>query len=169
MATSHSLGPIAIGGINETPNVLIWTSLSNPPTANAQTLNQNHLEERPVAVGHFCFTNNGNIYRCTNASNQAALVWEAMVSTTSLPRQTVRLTAVDTTAVSTDQVIVATSTATITLPAATGSGQTYRIKSRSGTTTIDGNGAETVNGAATQELTAGQSVTITDTAVGIWE
>lgn len=65
--------------------------------------------------------------------------------------------------------VVFTATATATLPAATGSGQTYRLICRTGTLTIDPNGAETVQGAATLALTAGQSVIITDTASGLWE
>lgn len=65
--------------------------------------------------------------------------------------------------------VVFTATATAILPAATGSGQTYRLICRTGTLTIDPNGAETVQGAATLALTAGQSVIITDTASGLWE
>jgi hypothetical protein len=54
-------------------------------------------------------------------------------------------------------ILVNTGTATITLPAAsTVTGRTYYIKKISasaGTITIDGNGAETIDGAATKTLT----------------
>lgn len=68
-----------------------------------------------------------------------------------------------------DEIVVFTVTATGSLPAATGSGNTHRIICRAGTTTIDGNSTDTVKGELTQTLTAGEDLIITDTAVGIWE
>lgn len=70
---------------------------------------------------------------------------------------------------SADQVVVFTATATALLPAATGSGQTYRIICRAGTLTIDGNGAETIKGETTQTLAPGEDLLITDVAGGLWE
>jgi hypothetical protein len=81
----------------------------------------------------------------------------------------VRLTAINTTALVTDSIIVATATLTITLPPATGTGQTYRIVCRVGITTIDGDGVDTIKAELTQELFAGEDLIITDTATGIWE
>lgn len=75
----------------------------------------------------------------------------------------------DYTLTSADNVVVFTATATATLPAATGSGQTYRIICRAGTLTVDGNGSETVKGALTQTLAPGEDLIITDTASGVWE
>lgn len=68
-----------------------------------------------------------------------------------------------------DNVVVFTATATATLPAATGSGQTYRICCRAGTLTIDGNASETVIGEATQVLYPGENLILTDVGNGAWE
>lgn len=68
-----------------------------------------------------------------------------------------------------DHVVVFTATATATLPAATGTGQTYRIICRAGTLTIDANGSETIKGELTQTLAAGEDLIISDTASGVWE
>lgn len=73
------------------------------------------------------------------------------------------------TLLTTDSVVVFTATATATLPAATGSGLTYRIVCRAGTLTVDADGTETVKGAATAVLNAGEDLIITDTAAGVWE
>ena len=69
-----------------------------------------------------------------------------------------------------DGVVVFTATATASLPAATGSGITYRIANEgaAATVTIDGNGAETIKGAATQTLYTGEDLIITDYATGAW-
>jgi hypothetical protein len=71
--------------------------------------------------------------------------------------------------VATDSVVVFTATATATLPAATGSGRTYRIVCRAGTLTIDAAGTETIKGAETAVLSAGEDLLLTDTAMGVWE
>ena len=68
-----------------------------------------------------------------------------------------------------ESVVVFTATATATLPPATGSGLTYRLVCRAGTLTIDPNGAETVKGASTAALSAGEDLILTDTAAGVWE
>lgn len=68
-----------------------------------------------------------------------------------------------------DAVVVFTATATATLPAATGSGRTYRIICRAGTLTIDADGSETIKGAETAVLSAGEDLVLTDTATGVWE
>lgn len=86
-----------------------------------------------------------------------------------LSTNNVYITAVSYLAQPTDNVIVVTANATISLPPATGSGITYRIVCRAGTTTIDGDGADTVKGLATQSLTAGEDLIITDTFASIWE
>jgi hypothetical protein len=69
----------------------------------------------------------------------------------------------------TDSVVVFTATATATLPMASGSGRTYRIVCRAGTLTIDGDGSETIKGAETAVLSAGEDLILTDTATGVWE
>lgn len=73
------------------------------------------------------------------------------------------------TLLSTDSVVIFTATATATLPAAVGSGQTYRIVCRAGTLTIDPDGTETVKGETTSALSAGEDLILTDTAMGVWE
>lgn len=63
---------LAIGGGAS----LVWrypTGATPPTTASAlQTLAG---VDTAVAAGHLCITINGDIYKCTNATNQAALVW----------------------------------------------------------------------------------------------
>jgi hypothetical protein len=55
------------------------------------------------------------------------------------------------------------------LPAATGSNKVYCIKNiNSGTVTIDGNGAETIDGAATEDLAQWDSRMVMDYAAGLW-
>lgn len=84
-------------------------------------------------------------------------------------RQKVAIKSGDYTLALTDQVVVFTASATATLPAATGSGQTYRIVCRAGTLIIDGDSTDTIKGEPTQVLTAVEDLIITDTTSGIWE
>lgn len=79
------------------------------------------------------------------------------------------------TAVATDYLIRADATSagfTITLPAATGTGQMYHIKkidSTANVVTIDGAGAETIDGATTKTISVQySSFTIADVAAGVW-
>jgi len=89
--------------------------------------------------------------------------------TTTGHRQAVAIKSTSYTLTSADEVVVFTATATASLPAATGSGQTYRLVCRAGTLTVDASGSETIKGATTQTLYAGEDVIITDTATGVWE
>lgn len=84
-------------------------------------------------------------------------------------KQAIAVKSADYTLTTNDEVVIFTATATATLPAATGTGQTYRIVCRAGTTTIDANGSETIKGELSQTLTAGEDLIISDTASGIWE
>lgn len=61
-----------------------------------------------------------------------------------------------------DCVISATGTVTVTLPTAVGvSGRMYWVKnSGTGTITVDGNGSETIDGAATQAVAAGDCIQV---------
>ena len=69
-----------------------------------------------------------------------------------------------------DEIVVFTASATVTLPAATGTGQTYRIcnETTSLIVIIDGNGADTVKGAASQSLYGNEDVILTDYKIGGW-
>lgn len=59
---------------------------------------------------------------------------------------------------------------TITLHAATGSGQQLIIKNKgAATVTVDGNSAETIDGATTITLAQYSSVTLVDAASGEWD
>jgi hypothetical protein len=73
-------------------------------------------------------------------------------------------------ATSVDDIIRYTASATLSLPPATGSGKIYNpLVDGSGVQLIvDADGAETINGQLTQTLTDKQSVTICDTAIGVW-
>jgi len=70
-----------------------------------------------------------------------------------------------------DEFVVFTASGTAFLPAATGSGQTYRIANE-GTTgvvvTIDADGSETIKGSTTQALYPGEDLVITDYESGKW-
>lgn len=68
-----------------------------------------------------------------------------------------------------DNVVVFTATATATLPAATGTGQTYRIICRAGTLTIDANASETIIGELTQVIYPGENLILSDVGNGVWE
>lgn len=96
---------------------------------------------------------------------------ETPSTTVSIPIQAVTVKAVNYTLTATDSVVVFTITGlTATLPAATGSGQTYRIiyVAASGSLTIDGDGADTIKGNATQTLYSGEDLIVTDYLTGAW-
>jgi len=58
---------------------------------------------------------------------------------------------------------------TINLPAATGSKKLYEIENKGlGVVTVDGNGADTIDGESTQELSQYEAITIVDYAAGLW-
>ncbi|MCA9979358.1 MAG: hypothetical protein KDD89_00935 [Anaerolineales bacterium] len=65
-------GALGIGDV--TPVVWQYSAGATPPTA-ATTLQSAANVSTAVAVGHLCITSNGDIYKCTDATNQAALVW----------------------------------------------------------------------------------------------
>lgn len=58
---------------------------------------------------------------------------------------------------------------TVTLPAATGSGQEITIKNRNtNTITVEGDGTDSIDGASNATLTANQKITVLDYASGQW-
>lgn len=75
----------------------------------------------------------------------------------------------DTTLTRAIRTAVFTSTATVTLPEAVGSGHTFRIKCRGGTLTIVPTGGDTVNGDTLEALGEQEDLILTDTEGGIWE
>lgn len=82
MATTQFSGPLALGNQEPTPTVIIWTHDDTTPPAAAATLQNSHMDKRPVAVGHLLALSNGTIYRCTNATDQNNLVWQAITGNT---------------------------------------------------------------------------------------
>lgn len=75
------------------------------------------------------------------------------------------------TATTLDEVIICNKTTamTINLPAATGSGQTYSVKSiNTGAITVDANSSETIDGALTQVIYQWESITVVDYVTGAW-
>lgn len=75
------------------------------------------------------------------------------------------------TAAATDDVIIANKATamTITLPAATGGGKVYWIKSiGAGAVTVDANASETIDGETTQTIGQWESICINDYAAGAW-
>jgi hypothetical protein len=72
--------------------------------------------------------------------------------------------------VSGDQVIRASGTFVVTLPPATGSGVAYSIKNvGTGVITIDGNGAETIDGQLSLTISQYKSCSVLDVDAGIWD
>jgi hypothetical protein len=70
----------------------------------------------------------------------------------------------------TDDLIRCNGTFTVALPAATGTGKPYTIKNvGSGLITIDGNGSDTIDGSLTQSLLSLESLTLVDSATGVWD
>jgi len=74
----------------------------------------------------------------------------------------------DYTALVSDEIIRFTSDATLTLPAATGTGQTYTVIADGCTAIIDANGSETINNELTQTIYDGDAIILHDTASGVW-
>lgn len=82
MATTQFSGPLALGNQEPNPTIIIWTYDDTTPPAAAVTLQNTHMDKRPVAVGHLLVLSNGTIYRCTNATDQENLTWQAVTGNT---------------------------------------------------------------------------------------
>lgn len=65
----------------------------------------------------------------------------------------------------TDDIIICTGTFTVNLPALAASDKSVTITSKTGTITVDPDGAELINGSATEAVAAGFSITIAPTSV----
>lgn len=71
---------------------------------------------------------------------------------------------------SSDNLVRCTGTFSVTLPDATGSGNSYTIYNYGvGVITIDGDGGDTINGDLTYTLNASCYVTVVDVAAGAWD
>jgi hypothetical protein len=71
--------------------------------------------------------------------------------------------------VATDELVLASGTITLTLPAATGSGVGYAVKNTgTGTITVEGSSSETIDGSANVTLDANDSYVFIDSASGAW-
>ena len=78
-------------------------------------------------------------------------------------RSVTSVSATHTAAAGEDIIIATANTFTVTLPAIGQTGRTFTIKNAgSGTVTVDGDGAETIDGAATQALAQYDSITVVD-------
>jgi len=121
-----------------------------------------------IVQGHSTQTTNLVEYQ-TSAAAVVGYVTGTGTVKTSGRRQAVAIKSANYTLTANDEVVVFAATATASLPAATGTGQTYRLVCRAGTLTIDASGSETIKGSLTQTLSAGEDFIITDTATGIWE
>ena len=126
----------------------------------------NRIQE--IVQGHSTQTANLVEWQ-TSAAAVVGYVTGSGTVKTSGRRQAVAIKSANYTLTANDEVVVFTATATASLPAATGTGQTYRLVCRAGTLTIDASGSETIKGSLTQTLSAGEDFIITDTATGIWE
>jgi len=131
----------------------------------------NRIQE--IVQGHS--TQTANLVEWQNSS-AAVLGYVSGTGTvkTSGRRQAVATKTANYTLTANDEVVVFTGTTngTFTLPAATGTGQTYRLCNETVTAgvslTIDGNASETIKGSLTQTLYAGEDLILTDYASGKW-
>jgi len=90
---------------------------------------------------------------------------------TGLYTNAIRTVVTDYVVVATDYLVICNKATamTVTLPAATASGKSYKIKNiNEGTVTVDGNAADTIDGELTQDLAQWDCMAITDYAVGLW-
>jgi hypothetical protein len=100
-------------------------------------------------------------------TNAGAVRLGDTTTTTGRKRAVVTKTA-NYTSTTNDEIIRFTTSATLTLIAATGTGQTYTVIADGCTVIIDGNASETINNELTQTITDGESVILHDTATGKW-
>lgn len=110
----------------------------------------------------------GKITNFTRVGNDLTITTDAPDTWPVSLAATVTTKVADYVATDTDQVIRFTANATLTLPAATGSGTHFFVRAVGATVTIDGNGSDTINEELTQVLNAGDSIQIIDEAVGLW-
>lgn len=152
-------------GLNNTANGTIGTykgvQLSSPTGAGTATITNIY----GIYIDDITHASTLNYAIYTNSG----AVRLGDTTTTTGRKKAVAIKSADYTLTTNDEVVVFTATATATLPAATGTGQTYRIVCRAGTLTIDGNSTDTIKGSLTQTLTSAEDLIITDTASGIWE
>jgi hypothetical protein len=117
-------------------------------------------------------TTPGDILQAQNSSGSVLASISALgtVKSSGQKRAVVTKTADYTAAVNDDVIVCNKTTAmTITLPAATGSGQAYAIANiNTGVVTIDASGAETINGETTQTVDQWACAQIVDYAAGAW-
>jgi hypothetical protein len=106
------------------------------------------------------------------ATGTAAILKSFGTHTTTGRRRAVVTKTADYTAAATDEVIVCdkATAMTITLPAATGTGQWFAIGSiGAGAVTVDGSGADVIDGSATQVIYQYDTIQIVDYAAGAWK
>lgn len=94
---------------------------------------------------------------------------EALAESANWPACAVKTATYTVAAGDTTLVCNTTSNITLTLPAATGSNKHYQFKNiNTGTVTIEGDGAETIDGSANYSLSQWDAVTVFDYAAGVW-
>jgi hypothetical protein len=119
----------------------------------------------------------GSSYVCYVATSTGNLptdtsYWQLVASigpTGDVSKQPVVLKSEDYTLTGSDAVVIFTASKTATLPASTGSGQTYRIVSQVGTVTIVPTGSDTIKGESSQVLYIGEDLIVSDVDSGLWE
>jgi|GEM_PF-6798731 len=158
--------PILSGGSGANIGIRIATPASGSTTNAAIQLSGTG----GTAASGILFGTDVTLYRsAANVLKTDDSLIVASTATTAGRKQALATKSANYTLTVNDEVVIFTATATATLPAATGTGQTYRIICRAGTLTIDANASETIKGELTQVLFAGEDLIITDTASGIWE
>lgn len=105
------------------------------------------------------------------ATGTAATVTAGGILTTVGRKRAVTTQTTTYTVTTADEVVVCNSTTafTVTLPAATGGGQTYAVKNiNTGTITVEGDGSDTLDGAANITLGQWDAVQLVDYAANSW-
>ena len=111
----------------------------------------------------------------TQDANNVAITGGTITGVSLVGSEVIRLVTGSDSITAADEILMVNNTsgaASITLPAATGSGKVYTVKRTVTSTsdvTIDPNSSELIDGAATFVLsTAGESITFVDAGSGVW-
>ena len=97
------------------------------------------------------------------------VIWLKKLSAVAV--ETIRIATNNTTLTTSDQVLVCdkVTALTVLLPAATGTGKMFRVKNiNTGVVTLDGSGAETIDGETTQAINRWDSISVVDYVSGKW-
>jgi hypothetical protein len=158
----------------EVTNAIIYGLMASTPAGQTLRINARIVADAttPAMIWRAAGSQTANLTEWRNSS-EAVLVSVSATGTvkTSGRQRAVATKTADYTATANDEHIRFTASATLTLPAATGTGQAYSVKAAGDAVTviIDANGAETIDGKLTIILAPRDGVQIIDAASGVWD